>query len=248
MSDTTTEAAWLPLLAQLGETFNGCTVEDVAASAHHPEAAAWFAYEAVTSVEELAKALTSPWSLHTPEQAGAVAAALISIEHHVAEAKSRLLDVLDAMEDRGDVAALDRAYEDQGAPPAIAIPLLRLAPSPGTADHLFARFSSVPLLRPTPGTFAEALRQAAAHLDDLVVPGSAIDIHEEAGHPEYQGFLQLRHQGKLWRLGFYDEEWFLDDYPAEPAEYVVVGNYSLVSSHPLKIAEATRVALANLAP
>ncbi|MFE4399088.1 MULTISPECIES: hypothetical protein [Streptomycetaceae] len=55
-----------------------------------PEATAWFAAEAVTSVEELTKALSSPWALHTPEQAGAVAAALVSIEHHVAQAKGRL--------------------------------------------------------------------------------------------------------------------------------------------------------------
>ncbi|MFJ9447022.1 hypothetical protein ACIRRH_35020 [Kitasatospora sp. NPDC101235] len=248
MSDTTTGAAWLPLLEDLGEAFNGCRVDDVAAASAGPEATAWLAASAVTSADALAKALTSPWSLHTPEQAGAVAAALVSIEDHIARAKSRLLDVLAAMEDRGDIADLDRAYDDPDAPLAIAADLFKLKPSPQAADRLFTKLSSVPACRPMPRTFAEALHQAAAHLTDLVAPGSAIEIHEEAGHPEHQGFLQLRHNGKPWRLGFYDGEWFLDDYPAEPAAYVLVGDYSLVASHPLKLAEATRAALANLEP
>ncbi|MFD7586468.1 hypothetical protein ACFV84_13730 [Kitasatospora sp. NPDC059811] len=249
MSDTTTGPAWLPLLEDLGETFNGCLVEDVAASASmRPEATAWFAADAVTSIDELAKALTSSWSLHTPEQAGAIAAALISIEHHVAQAKSHLLDVLDAMEERGDVAKLARAYDDPDAPPAVAADLFKSEPSPQTADRVFAKLSSVPMQRPMPETFAEALHQVAALLADLAVPGNAIEIHEEADHPQHQGFLQLQHQDKLWRLGFYDEEWFLDDYPAEPAEYVVVGRFPLLASHPLKLADATRAALNGLAP
>ncbi|MEW1911334.1 hypothetical protein AB0442_23295 [Kitasatospora sp. NPDC085895] len=217
MSDTTMAAAWLPLLEDLGETFNGCLVEEVVdSSGMRPEAAAWLAAEAVASTDHLAKALTSSWALHTPEQVGAVAAALISIEHHVARAKSHLLDVLVAMEDRGDVAELDRAYDDLDASPAIAAELFELEPSQRTADLLFTKLSAVAMQRPMPETFAEALHQVAELLADLVVPGSEIEIYEEADHPEHQGFLQLRYGGKLRRLCFYDEEWFLDSYPDEP--------------------------------
>ncbi|MEU8927504.1 hypothetical protein AB0D10_42475 [Kitasatospora sp. NPDC048545] len=202
----------------------------------------------MTSTDELVKALISPWALHTPEQVGAIAAALISIEHHVARAKSHLLDVLDAMEDRGDVAELDRAYDGPDAPAAIAADLFKLQPSPRTADRLFTKLSAVPMQRPMPETLAEALHQVAGFLADLVVPGSATEIFEEADHPQHQGFLQLRHGGQLWRLGFYDEEWFLDNYPDEPAAHVAVGRLPLLASHPLKLAEATRAVLAGLVP
>ncbi|MFE2727084.1 hypothetical protein [Kitasatospora sp. NPDC059327] len=249
MSDATAERGWRPLLEELGETFNGCTLDDVTESVGmRPEAAAWLAAEAVTSTEELAKALTSGWSLHTTEQAGAVAAALLAVEHHVAQAKRNLLGVLDAMEGRGDTVELERAYDDPDAPPAIAVDLFKLAPSPQAADHLFAKVAAVPMRFRMPETFVEALQQIASHLPDLVVPGSTIDVHEDADDPQHQAYIELHHNGHAWRLGFYAEEWFLDNYPAEPTTLLQMGYIPLVAAHPAKLAEAFRAALLNPDP
>ncbi|MGW2540440.1 hypothetical protein ACWC5I_06075 [Kitasatospora sp. NPDC001574] len=246
MSDATAARAWRPLLEDLGETFDGCTIDDVTERVGmRPEATAWLAAEAVASTEELAKALASGWSLHTTEQAGAVAAALLAVEHHVAQAKSNLLGVLDAMERRGDTAEIDRAYDEPDAPPAVALDLFKLEPSPQNADHLFTKVSALPMRIRMPETYVEALHQIADHLPDLAVPGSTIDVHEDTDDPQHQAYLPLTHDGQVWRLGFFDEEWFLDNYPAEPAARVDLGHIPLLAAHPAKLAEAVRAALLN---
>ncbi|MFF2123489.1 hypothetical protein ACFVXH_39795 [Kitasatospora sp. NPDC058184] len=246
MSETTTGAAWRPLLEELGETFNGCTLDNVTESVGlRPEATAWLAAEAVTSTEKLAEALACGWSLHTTEQVGAVAAALLAVEHHVAQAKRNLLGVLNAMESRGDIVELERAYDGPDAPPAVATGLFKLEPSPQAADRLFAEVAAVPMRFRMPETFVEALHQIAGYLPDLVVPGSTVDVHEDADDPQHQAYLQLRHNGQAWRLGFYAEEWFLDNYPVEPTALVELGYIPLVAAHPAKLAEAFRTALLN---
>ncbi|MEU3558543.1 hypothetical protein [Kitasatospora sp. NPDC006786] len=86
--------------------------------------------------------------------------------------------------------------------------------------------------------------------DDLVVPGTTVEIFEDPDDSQHQGFVQLQHNGKRWRLFFYagEEEWFLDDYPQDPPTTVMLGRFPLLASHPAKLAEATRAVLVGLAP
>ncbi|MFH9353853.1 hypothetical protein [Kitasatospora sp. NPDC017646] len=248
LTTVTSRTSWQELLEDVGETYNGCDVDDVTDSEGRPEAAAWLAGTAMASVNGLAALLTSPWALHTPEQAGAVAAALTTIQHHAEQAKSRLLDVLEAMEERGDVS-LPRFDDDPDEPIELAADLFKLEPSPRTADHLFAQFSSIPLLRPMPSTFAEALHQTAELLADLVVPGTTAEIFEDPDDSQHQGFVQIQHQGKRWRLFFHagEEEWSLDDYPRNPVSVVTLGRFPLLAAHPARIAGAARTTLVELA-
>ncbi|MFJ5927639.1 hypothetical protein ACIQF6_34090 [Kitasatospora sp. NPDC092948] len=80
---------WRELLSTVGETFNGSTADAVMDAVGRPEAAAYLADDALTSMEGLTELLSSPWALHTPEQVGAVAAALTAVQHHAEEAKGQ---------------------------------------------------------------------------------------------------------------------------------------------------------------
>ncbi|GAA2125248.1 hypothetical protein GCM10009759_77240 [Kitasatospora saccharophila] len=243
----TPAAPWRELLADLGDTYDGCTAEEVTNSAaDRPEAAAWLAATALTGVEGISTALTTPWAVQTPQQAGAIAAALTVIQHQAEQAKSHLLDALEAMERRGEVQ-LTRFGDDPQEPLDLALDLFKLQPSPETADHLFAEFSAVPLLRTVPTTYVEVLEQVAELLPDLVVPGSGVTAFEDPEHPEHQGFVQLRHQGQEWRLYFYDHEWFLDGPSHSPPAYLLLDRIPLPAAHPTRIAEATRAKLAEFA-
>ncbi|BAJ33281.1 MULTISPECIES: hypothetical protein [Kitasatospora] len=236
---TTGTPPWRERLRTLGEDFGGCTIDDVADGEGRPEAAAHFAGTALDGAEGLAVLLSSPWALHTPEQVGAVAAALEAVRYYAELAEDRLRDVLAAMERRGDVPPSRELDGPRGAP----------APEPSldTADRLFARLSAVPQQRPMPGTYAEALRLTAEQLADLVVPGSEIEIVEEPDHEQHQGYVQLQYRGEQWRLGFHvsEETWFLDDYPGD-SPLVELDSVPGPAVHPVKLAETTRAMLAEL--
>ncbi|MFD7730929.1 hypothetical protein ACFV6F_11165 [Kitasatospora phosalacinea] len=242
MSETTTRATWLELLEDWGGECGGCTPEELAESgATGPEATAWYAFCAADYAEQLAGALASPWALHTPEQVGAVAAALTAMQLRAERAKRRLLDVLAGMAERGEAGPV---------PPGLP-ELLAAAPSEEAADRLLAGLSAVPLLRPVPGTLAGALRGTAGLLGDLLVPEEdAVEVFGDPDEPDHQGWARLRHEGKEWRLCFHshdEDEWFLDDFPVEPGTRLPLGGFSAAAAHPAQLAGAARAALAQWA-
>ncbi|GLW74760.1 hypothetical protein Kpho02_70570 [Kitasatospora phosalacinea] len=242
MSETTTRAAWLELLEGWGRDCAGCTPEELdGLGVTGPEATAWYAFCAADHTEQLAGALASPWALHTPEQVGAVAAALTAVQWHAERAKRRLLDLLTAMAERGEAGPV---------PPGLP-ELLAAAPSEEAADRLLAELSTVPLLRPVPGTLAGALRGTAELLGDLLVPEEdAVEVFGDPDEPDHQGWARLRHEGSEWRLYFHshdEDEWFLDDFPAEPGTRLPLGGFSAGTAHPAQLAAAARAALAQWA-
>ncbi|MFC8722111.1 hypothetical protein [Kitasatospora sp. NPDC057198] len=239
MNDTTAGAAWLELLADCSDLmFRGSSAEEVEESGlTGAEATARYAICAATGTERLAEALDSPWALRTPAQVGAVAAALTAAQHHAELAKRRLAVLLAGMAERG---------ESGPVPPALA-GLLAAAPSPEAAERVFGEIAALRAPRPVPETLAGALRGAAELLADLLVPEpDAIEVFGAPGEPDHQGWARLRHGGKEWRLFFHvhdEDEWFLDDYPAEPGTKLPLGFYSAASAHPAQLAEAARTAL-----
>jgi len=243
MNDTTTtRAAWLELLEGWSRDCAGSTPEDLSVlGVTGPEATSWYALGAADFTEQLTGALASPWALHTPEQVGAVAAALTAVQQHAELAKRRLLEVLAAMAARGEA----------GPVPSGLAELLEAAPSPGAADRLHAELSAVPVPRPVPGTLEGALRATAELLSDLLVPEEdAVEVFGAPDEPDHQGWARLRHEGKEWRLYFHsfdEDEWFLDDFPVEPGTRLPLGSFSAAAAHPAQLAQAARAALARWA-